>query len=321
MTMWSEHPDRPWADDQPFMGPGGEPAGRISPGLAPRLRKARGTKEERELWCCVHPDYLGQMLAPPPEVEAGFRDVMGERLIKEGQLSFLLRRHPIINRWCVYERQWHQGFGMVVWRVSWIICERPKSIDHVPEDLVGTAVEHLAGVVGDYCVPTKADFEWWASRYDRRRLSPTEIENMQFLHEQEDAKEAERVLDDQTHDFCSYYGRLAMDGINQSHGSCHRTMSFDDVTTRALNSPMRYEDRGGYKYKRTKREMQRWVLETLAALRGESVPDTEKAMAAGPAPIQELELVLSRISELELVAARVDRALDRVCELAETVSE
>ena len=119
-------------------------------------------------------DQLGETRAPP-EVETAFQDVIA----KGHGDRFLLRMHPLLKRWTVFERslvvdetgRQHDGYYVYVYA-----AETDWNRSFLADDYVGDPIRgDLRGCCGNYRLPTRADFEWLVANVDHWRLSKREI--------------------------------------------------------------------------------------------------------------------------------------------------
>lgn len=223
---------------------------REQPGLAPIVRNKRF---EKWAYCFVTPDMLQG--TPPPEVLVMFEEILGEWIRDEaGALRLRIAFHPLMKRWCTYHmvRRPDAGEAGTLWQVIFIHSEDPVP-GYLPSDLnAHEETRHFTGMVGDYSLPTRKDFEAIRNFGARDPKMGTIDERLGRLSEQLNAKE--RAIDaemyDRGRDIADYTANYEIDQANRRAGTgWHMRSAFTDgKSTEALGN------KDGDKYLKTEKD-------------------------------------------------------------------
>lgn len=216
---------------------------------------------QKWMFLCVDPDTFGGLPEPPEHVRAAFTHVFGSREVVNNTRYLKLRMHPILKRWCMWELGRRADNSDYVWHCIWICgsLECPHE-DYIPSDYQSEPLlHHFAGLIGEYRLPTKDDFEM-LDRFDRVKYGADAVENYQIEMENAvtNAKEAE--FEAFTHDFVGYHAWMYMSEANQRAGSMQKMyMTMENLSERFRCNPAFYvvEKKEGYKIRR-KRTADEW---------------------------------------------------------------
>lgn len=236
---------------------------RSRPGLPANVRKATQPLAHQMMFCGVDPDVFGGMPEPPDHIKQQFSAVFGTREVVSNVRRLKLRMHPILKRWCLWELGRFNDNTQDAWWCIWVCSENAPHADFIPSDYKEhPALQHFAGLIGEYRMPEMSDFEM-LDRFDRVKYTATEIENFQIEQENAITNAKESEFESFTHDFVSYYAHLAFDEANQRAGSMQKTwMTMEDLSERFRCNPEFYiiEQKDGYKVrrKRTHAEWEQW---------------------------------------------------------------
>lgn len=206
------------------------------------------------MYIYADPDELAKSPTPPVGVDTALQEVFGDRLLDDdGQLRIKVRLHPFLKRWCAYERVRKEG--QIYWKVFWICQDDPTDLNgELPRDYQNLPsnerkwFEHFSGLIGEFRVPHKRDFEE-LEKFDTRRHSSTEICTM--LEKQEDSRDAERErqMRDYEYGFHEYLAWMAINEANRRAGSGQRMQSVPTVLVRENQERYFIQERDGYKVK------------------------------------------------------------------------
>lgn len=170
---------------------------RKNPGIARLVREQR----HAAIYARIDPDLLRAAELPPDHIQSQLAEVMGAERMRD----LKLRLHPLWMRWALFERE-RRPEGEV-WVPISIFMENPKE-GYLPQDLQQEDLAHLTGVIGDFRLPTRKDFEI-LERTDVKKYGYRAVENYLAEPEKETQRDTEREIQDQTHDFLSYHQWLA----------------------------------------------------------------------------------------------------------------
>lgn len=233
----------------------------------PGIRMPTRLQRHGEAFCWVDPDTLAQSPSPPAEIQAQLEEVLGYCLRDPGgQERIKLRLHPLLKRWGLYERAYIPSLGTNLWKCFWICYEEPKHKDYLPADLDDLYLAHMAGMIGDYRLPTKQDFEL-IRRCDVKRFGVDAVN--EFVGQKEDQAylEAESREMDRTAAFLDDNWFLAHDEANQAAGSGQKMRSSACMGWAYKANVERYRrvDCGGY-VRIEKKSRAEWEKEVAEAL-------------------------------------------------------
>lgn len=188
----------------------------------------------------------------PSDIRAVREDVLGDLIRDEdGVVRLRYGWHPLMKRWCEFTmvRRPDQGERGQLWQVCYIYMKDPQP-KVLPTDLNSDiAHRHYRGLIGEYSLPTREDFENIRRYGARHQKLGTHMQRLERLSEPLRAQENEsnRQLDDRGRAHCDYYANEAIDLANRRAGSgWHmRTTWIDD------KSPGATEYKEGIKFKKT----------------------------------------------------------------------
>lgn len=163
--------------------------GRLSPGQAPYVRR----EKHSEFYARMDPDKLRHSERPPPEVEACFKEVFGDRAKR---LKLVI--HPLLHRWALYEL----GDDNQRWFLISVFHEVPKE-GVLPEDLQGRGLDHLTGQLGEFRVPHKRDFEI-IEKTDSKKYGKVAADDVYAKPEEDAEREEQRIWEDWNADWHDY---------------------------------------------------------------------------------------------------------------------
>lgn len=216
---------------------------------------------QKWMFLCVDPDTFGGLPEPPEHVKAAFTHVFGTREVVNNTRMLKLRMHPILKRWCLWELGRLRDGSDHIWHCVWICgsLECPHE-NYVPSDYADQPLlHHFAGLIGEYRLPTKDDFEM-LDRFDRVKYGADAVENYQIEMENAITLAKESEFEAFTHDFVSYHAWMYMSEANQRAGSMQKMyMTVENLSERFRCNPAFYviEQRKGYKIRR-KRTAEEW---------------------------------------------------------------
>jgi len=170
----------------------------------PGKHRLRFRAEHFPFMVWVDPDRLRAGETPPPDVQAALEDVMGP----ERMSRLKLRLHPLFKRWTLFERVCDPSGNEYAWRPVWL-CSEDAVEGRLPLDLQGQGIDHMTGLMGDYRLPDRRDFEL-LEKFDRWKYGVDGI--VSFLQNQETKATHEEMarFGDFTHDWLDHYFWMAM---------------------------------------------------------------------------------------------------------------
>lgn len=234
---------------------------RSRPGLSVDQRRAVQDERMKWMFLCVDPDTFGGLPEPPEHVRVAFREVFGSRDVVNNTRVLKLRMHPILKRWCLWELGRTRDNADHIWHCVWVCgsLECPHE-NYVPSDYSSEPLlHHFAGLVGEYRLPTRDDFEM-LDRFDRVKYGADAVENYQIEMENAITRAQESEFEAFTHDFVHYHAHMLADEANQRAGSMQKTwMTMENLSERFRCNPAFYvvEQKKGFKIRR-KRTKQEW---------------------------------------------------------------
>lgn len=170
---------------------------RKNPGIARLVREQR----HAAIYARIDPDLLRAAELPPNHVQSQLEEIMGPERMRD----LKLRLHPLWMRWTLFERE-KRPEGET-WAPISVFME-PAKEDYLPQDLQKEDLRHLTGIIGDYRLPARKDFEI-LERTDVKKYGYRSVENYLAEPEKEHQRDGERQFEDQAHDFLSYHQWLA----------------------------------------------------------------------------------------------------------------
>jgi len=143
------------------------------------------------------PDSITSSIKAPDHVQSAFEDLIG------GEPEFKLRLHPWFRRWAAFEKVEGAGEGAYAC-FSVFMSEGMENA--LPADLDNSdgRYENMRGLMGQYRLPTKRDFEILRRDADVQRLGVDAVVRQLEKPEEEQEREEERVLEDQEWDVLDY---------------------------------------------------------------------------------------------------------------------
>lgn len=245
---------------------------RVLRGLSKRQRKDRWPEMFRHGFS---KDLIDVPPCPPENIQAEFKEILGS------EPDYLLRLHPWWKRWTGWERLRGAQFGEGVYRPFCPFMEEPVA-GHLPIDLRTEDGRYhaLTGLIGDYRLPTKRDFEF-IRQLDRRNGVDAVDEALEKGAEAELA-EKERVMAAREYDLLDYH-YLA---INRAANSGVRQYAFRDEELAAELAAIRKQkfrevEKNGYRIRfRHGSRADLADLEEQARLRAEQEATAENLEAA-----------------------------------------
>jgi len=230
----------------PFeIGPDGRPLIAVAPHGVRRQNRGlhRALRKElfEELFGFFDPDKLVCDPKPPPQMQAAFADVIGK------PPEYKLAWHPGFQRWAAFQRVRDPSQGEGRYQCFSIAME-PAEDDKLPADLAaeGKRYEHLRGVLGDFKLFTRQDFETIVYYGDRWRFSVDELVARHDLQDDLRALAAEKRLADQDFESLDYYYLAINTAANG--GSKQYSVPFVALSRDPQSRSDRYvrEQRNGY---------------------------------------------------------------------------
>lgn len=194
------------------------------------------------MFLSVDPDTFGGLPEPPDQVKHAFSYVFASREIENNTRKLKVRLHPILGRWCVWELGRTNDNKEHIWHCIWICgsleCPHP---DYVASDYADKPLlQHFAGLIGEYRLPTRADFET-LDRFDRQKYGADAVENFQISQENAITNAKNSEFEAFTHDFIHHHDHMIIDEANQRAGSMQRSwMTVEDVRERFRSNPAFY---------------------------------------------------------------------------------
>lgn len=215
------------------------------------MRREKATYQERFLFCKVDGDLLkGEK--PPAHIQAMFEEIVGKsRIWRNGKEWMCVRFHPVLRRWCTYERRLDPERGENIWQVIMVHMEAVPHAKYLPPDILALPasdrqfVEHLVGWLGDYTLPDREDWEQMMLTC-RGIFTPDEVEaNLAAieLKKQRAHRSDQEAFD---HDTVSYLGNAYIDAMNQEAGSGQRMRSVATIDVKSNPTVYRIERRKGF---------------------------------------------------------------------------
>jgi hypothetical protein len=173
-------------------------------------------------WRHFHPLDVCSGDTAPPASQAAFEDVFADLIRERGAI---LKLHPLYKRWTIFVKEPTEKEGMQ-YLAAIMVCE-PGVFGQIPLDLELNVDTRLHPIIrnlgiGDYKVPTRADFEHL--RYalaDRRMHGGTAQKRAEHfaLEEQKSLDEGHREMYDFVDDFMEHNGALYARDVNRKYGS------------------------------------------------------------------------------------------------------
>ena len=174
-------------------------------------------------------------------MQAALEDVMGPDRMKD----LKLRVHPLFKRWTLFERVRDPKGAERAWRPISIFQE-PARPGHLPQDLRGDKyAAHVEGVIGDYRLPHKRDFEI-IEKADVKKYGNVAVENELAVPEQAAERAVDSHFDSFTDDFLDYNFWLAMREANEKAGMYGKQWSTRTVEPRTNPKRWKMEQKVGY---------------------------------------------------------------------------
>ena len=280
-----------------------------SSGLSRRVRLETATLQEKMLFCFVDPDTFGGLDEPPDHVKAQFEDVFSSRARCGDEVVLKLRMHPILKRWCLYEKVRNDNNTEHLWQVVWA-CSDDAEEGVIPKDYQSDPrLHHFAGLIGEYRVPDKADFVE-VEKFDQLKYGALNVFGMEAERVAQELASSESDFESFTHDFVSYYGRQFIDDINQMYGSGQHMMAvMNDLSEKVSRNPKfwKIEHRNGYsiRTRRTRDEWKQLIKDEVREMIDEQ--GLQKSVSVAPSPVLEAMFEESKRAAPEDVESRRQR--------------
>lgn len=169
-----------------------------------------------EIFGWFDPDELNSW-SPPPEVQAAFEDIFGDG-VRSGKLKLAL--HPWWKVVCAFEFRWVEETKTNAWTPAMIFCTQPEE-GKIPSHLDASTglYEGIRGRIGNFKMPTRADFEDFKPHCDRQYLSHKERLKLNLDLNYKQINEGRDQMRQFERDFCDYYFALASRDANRAAGS------------------------------------------------------------------------------------------------------
>lgn len=214
-------------------------------------RREKATYQERFLFCKVDGDIL-KGDKPPAHIQAMFEEIVGKsRIWRNGKEWMCVRFHPVLRRWCTYERRLDPKKGENIWQVIMVHMEAVPHKSYLPPDILALPssdrqfVEHLAGWLGDYTLPDREDWEQMMLTC-RGIFTPEQVEANLAAIELKKKRAHESDAESFDHDTVSYLNNAYIDAMNQEAGSGQRMRSVATIDVKSNPTVYRIEKRRGF---------------------------------------------------------------------------
>lgn len=154
--------------------------------------------KKRYLWNEIYgyfdPDSIASPIRAPDHVQCAFEELIG------GEPDFKLRLHPWFKRWACFEKT-----GDGTYSCFSVFMTEPKE-GALPVDLDNSdkRYENLRGLMGQFRLPTKRDFEILRRDADVQRLGVDAVVHQLEKPEDEQEREKERLIADEEWDILDY---------------------------------------------------------------------------------------------------------------------
>lgn len=158
------------------------------------MKPSKKRYQWNEIYGYFDPDSITSPMRAPEQVQSAFEDLIG------GEPDFKLRLHPWFKRWACFEKTGDGTYSCF----SVFMTESKEGA--LPSDLDNSdkRYENLRGLMGQYRLPTKRDFEILRRDADIQRLGVDAVVRQLEKPEEEQEREEERVLEDQEWDILDY---------------------------------------------------------------------------------------------------------------------
>jgi len=154
--------------------------------------------KKRYLWNEIYgyfdPDSIASPARAPDHVQSAFEDLIG------GEPDFKLRLHPWFKRWACFEKTGEGTYSCF----SVFMTEAKEGALPVDLDNSDKKYENLRGLMGQYRLPTKRDFEILRRDADVQALGVDGVVAQLEKPEDEEEREAERLIADEEWDILDY---------------------------------------------------------------------------------------------------------------------
>jgi hypothetical protein len=161
------------------------------------MKPSKKRYQWNEIYGMFDPDSISSSIKAPDHVRAAFEELIG------GEPEFKLRLHPWFKRWAAFEKVKGAGEGAYSC-FSVFMTEGREGALPVDLDNSDGRYENMRGLMGQYRLPSRRDFEVLRNDADTQRLGVDGVIARLEKPEDEQAREKERVLQDKEWDVIDY---------------------------------------------------------------------------------------------------------------------